>query len=141
MATGNVSASLGLVEMKRASYRITVRREGRWWELRVPDLDVVTQCRRLARAEATARDLIATWLDVDPRSFDVKVRPAVGDDGLDRLISDAVDARAAAERESGRARTLTDEVVHHLVARGVPMRDIGELLGISHQRVAQLAGR
>jgi len=127
--------------MKRASYGVTARREGRWWELRVPDLDVVTQCRRLARAEATARDLIASWLDVDPRGFDLQVVPAVGDDGLDRLISDAVDARAAAERESGRARTLTDEVVHHLVARGVPMRDIGELLGISHQRVAQLAGR
>ena len=127
--------------MKRASYGVTARREGRWWELRVPDLDVVTQCRRLARAEATARDLIASWLDVDPRGFDLQVVPAVGDDGLDRLISAAVDARAAAERESGRAKALTDEVVNRLVARGVPMRDIGELLGISHQRVGQLAGR
>ena len=127
--------------MKRVSYGVTARREGRWWELRVPDLDLVTQSRRLARAEATARDLIATWLDVDPRSFDVQVLPAVGDDGLDRLISDAVDARAAAERESGRAKALTDEVVNRLVARGVPMRDIGEMLGISHQRVAQLTGR
>ena len=130
-----------MVEVSRNTYRVTALREGRWWLLRVPELDVVTQTRRLARAEETARDLIATWLETNPDSFDIEVVPAVGDEVLDRLISEAVEARAAATRQSSRSMTLTDEAVHRLVARGVPMRDVGEMLGITHQRVAQLAGR
>jgi hypothetical protein len=129
------------VEVKRASYRVTALRDERWWLLRVPELDVVTQTRRLARAERTARDLIATWLGADRESFDVEVVPAVGDEVIDRLIGEAVEARATAARQSSHATALTDEVVHRLVDKGVPMRDVGEMLGISHQRVAQLAGR
>jgi hypothetical protein len=129
------------VDVKRRSYRVTARREGRWWLLRVAELDVVTQTRRLARADLTARDLIATWLGADPESFDVEVVPAVGDEVIDRLIDEAVEARASAARQSSRATTLTDQAVRRLVAKGVPMRDVGEMLGISHQRVAQLAGR
>jgi hypothetical protein len=116
-------------------------REGRWWLLRVPELDIVTQTRRLGHAGRTARDLIATWLDADPESFDLEVVPAVGDDAIDRLIGKAVEARSQAARQSSRASELTDEAVQRLVAKGVPMRDVGEMLGISHQRVAQLAGR
>lgn len=127
--------------MKRKSYRVTALRDGRWWLLRVPELDIVTQTRRLGHAGPTARDLIATWLDAQPESFDVEIVPAVGDHAIDRLIGEAVEARANAARESSRATDLTDEVVHRLVAKGVPMRDVGEMLGISHQRVAQLAGR
>jgi len=129
------------VEVKRPSYRVMALRDERWWLLRVPELDVVTQTRRLARAERTARDLIATWLGADPESFDVEVVPAVGDEVIDRLIGEAVEARAVAARQSSRASALTDQVVQRLVAKGVPMRDVGEMLGISHQRVAQLAGR
>ncbi|HEX6498731.1 MAG TPA: hypothetical protein VF054_06820 [Micromonosporaceae bacterium] len=44
--------------MKR--YRIRAEREGRFWLLTVPELDVVTQARRLTEAEEMARDLIAT---------------------------------------------------------------------------------
>jgi len=127
--------------VKRRSYRVTAFREGRWWLLRVPDFDVVTQTRRLARAEQTARDLIATWLEADPETFDVEVVPALGDENLDRMVSKAVEARTTATRYSSRAAALTDEAVHRLLATGVPMRDVGAMLGISHQRVAQLAGR
>jgi hypothetical protein len=127
--------------VKRQGYRVTALRDERWWLLRVTELDVVTQTRRLARAEWTARDLIATWLGADRESFDVEVVPAVGDEAIDRLIGEAVEARAVAARQSSRASALTDQVVERLVAKGVPMRDIGEMLGISHQRVAQLAGR
>jgi hypothetical protein len=130
-----------LVEVKRRSYRVTALRDERWWLLRVPELDVVTQTRRLGHAERTARDLIATWLHADPGSFDVEVVPAVGDEVIDRLVGEAVEARATAARQSSRAMELTDEAVHRLVAKGVAMRDVGEMLGISHQRVAQLVGR
>ena len=127
-------------DVMRRRYRVTALRDGRWWLLHVPELDVVTQTRRLARAERTARDLIAMWLGADRESFDVEVAPAMGDEVIDRLIGEAVEARAKATRMSSRATELTDEAVHQLVAKGVPMRDVGEMLGISHQRVAQLAG-
>ena len=57
------------------------------------------------------------------------------------MVSKAVEARTTATRYSSRAAALTDEAVHRLLATGVPMRDVGAMLGISHQRVAQLAGR
>jgi hypothetical protein len=130
-----------MTEAKRPSFRVTALRDGRWWLLRAQDRDVVTQTRRLARAKATARDLIAMWLGADPGSFDIHVVPAVGDEVIDRLIGEAVKARAIAARQSSRASALTDQAVQTLVAKGVPMRDVGEMLGISHQRVAQLAAR
>jgi hypothetical protein len=126
---------------KRTTYRVTTSRDGRWWLLRVPQLDIVTQARRLSGADATSRDLIALWLRIERDAFDLEIAPAVGDEGLDRLISETAQARASAARASSRASALTDQAVDRLVAKGIPLRDVGEMLGISHQRVAQLAGR
>ena len=127
--------------MKRLKFRVTATRERRWWLLRVAELDVMTQARRLSDAESTARDLIATWLDTEAEGFDVEISPAAGDDDLDALVARTLAARATSERASRRANALTDEVIRQLLDRGVPMRDVGEIFGISHQRVAQLARR
>ena len=95
------------MEVTRKSYLVTAQRDGRWWLLRVPELDVVTQTRRLARAEGTARDLIATWLGHKPGTFDVHVVPAVGDERLDWLVRETVEARSRADQEATRASALT----------------------------------
>ncbi|WP_432979200.1 type II toxin-antitoxin system HicB family antitoxin [Dactylosporangium sp. CA-233914] len=56
-------------------YTAVCRRSGAWWAISVPELKGVhTQARHLDDAEATARDAIGLFLDVDPRSFTVTLR-------------------------------------------------------------------
>lgn len=118
----------------RTTYRVTATRSGDWWLLAVDCLDVVTQARRLDRAERTVRDLIATWLDVGAATIGVQIHvPELAEDveDLHRRWRLAREAKAAA---AARAR----EVARKAADRGMTVREIGVLLGISHQRAQQL---
>ncbi len=92
---------------------------------------------RLTQVESMARDAIALFLEVPADSFDLSVREKLTPEA-ERLVAAAKEARAAAiahqevasERSRAAARTLTEQ--------GLPQRDIGRLLDLSHQRVAQL---
>jgi hypothetical protein len=53
------------------TYHAEVERDGRFWRVRVPDIDRSTQARSLSEAEAMVRDLIAIMTDVPQNSFDV----------------------------------------------------------------------
>ena len=65
-------------------YTATASRDGKWWMIRIPDLDGLTQTRRLGDAESTAREYIAATLDVAPD--DIAVTVTVSDvNGLDVL--------------------------------------------------------
>ncbi|GAA4987288.1 type II toxin-antitoxin system HicB family antitoxin [Actinopolymorpha pittospori] len=48
------------------TYRAVVSRDGQFWLIRVPELDIVTQARSVDEIDHMARDLIAVWLEVDP---------------------------------------------------------------------------
>jgi hypothetical protein len=60
--------------------RVRAVREGKFWLLSVPEVDVMTQARRLTEAEEMARNLIATWLDVASDSFAVDLDVALPDE-------------------------------------------------------------
>ena len=122
------------------TYTVSVTREGRWWMVRVPEIDQVTQARRLSEVTRAARELIAVTLDVPMSTVSVLVRvERVGD------IEDVTGRAEAIRKEHARVDELvrraedeSKEVARQLAGAHVPMRDIGELLGISHQRVHQL---
>jgi predicted RNase H-like HicB family nuclease len=127
-----------MVVSVRPHYTAVARRSGRWWAIAVPELDgVFSQARRLDGVEPMARDAIALVLDVDPRSFDVDVVQ-----NLDPLTQDELDdvraVREAAAALQRQANGKTREFVVDLHRSGYPLRDIARLVGISHQRVAQL---
>jgi hypothetical protein len=88
-----------------------------------------------------ARSIIALHLDADPSSFEVHRSNILGLPGtVAEDIERAIAARgrlAAAQAESVSATT---RAATEFVEVGVPLRDAGYLLGISHQRVAQLVG-
>jgi len=48
-------------------------REGRWWLVRVPALDAVTQARSIKEVSVMATDLVAALLDVDDHEVIVNV--------------------------------------------------------------------
>ena len=125
------------------TYTVSVTREGRWWIVRAPEIDQVTQARRLSEVTKAARELIAVTLDV-PMST-VRVHVHVERVGEVEDVTGRAEAirkeRARADELARRAHDESRELARQLAGAHVPMRDIGELLGVSHQRVHQLISR
>lgn len=126
------------METVRPKYTAIAQRDGSWWVIRVPDVsDIFTQARRLDRVESVARDAISLMLEVPADSFDVDVVERL-DPPTQEAIDDVVAARAAVAALKRSAGNKTRDIVLSLHQSGYPQRDIGRLVGISHQRVAQL---
>lgn len=107
----------------------------------MPELrGVQTQARRLDKVEATVRDAIALFLDVPEDSFDIRIEPVLPRD-LEKKLGRVRKVREQAEALQRQATTDSAEVAADLV-RGahLTVRDAGRVLGLSHQRVAQLLG-
>ena len=121
-----------------ASYEVTVTREDGWWMVRVPAISGLTQARRLAEAELMARELVAVTQNVDVADVAAVVTEV---DGVSvRAVVDAVRAeREEAARLEADATAKVSDLARTLAARKVSMRDTGAVLGISHQRAAQLS--
>jgi len=85
-----------------------------------------------------ARDLIAVMREVAPDSFDVVVSHQLPK-SVQAHLARAEKLRKESDVAKSRAADESRAAVRELVDAGLPLRDIGQLLGISHQRVAQLA--
>jgi predicted RNase H-like HicB family nuclease len=129
------------VSEERKTYEVTAERDGeRWWFLRVPELGTATQARRLDHAEAQARDLIATWLDVAPDSFEVAIRPQL-DDETRALVVKAAEAKARVQASQHFANAAQQAAAQRMAKAGLTMRDAGAILGLTHQRIQQILSR
>jgi predicted RNase H-like HicB family nuclease len=125
-----------------SSYRAVATRSGDWWAITIPQLPgAFSQCKRLDQVEAMAREVIALMLDTDPADVDgvevdVQLPDQLADDlaALRRSERLADDARQAATHAQQRA-------AEQLRATGLSVRDIVQLLGVSHQRVSQILAR
>jgi hypothetical protein len=121
-------------------YRVEVElgQSGRWWVLSVPDVPGAhSQARRLSQVEDVARELISLMTDAPPESFamhiDVKLPDAVRRD-LERSAA----LRAEAARAQSEAAQLSRHAAALLHSQGLPLRDVGQALGVSFQRAKQL---
>lgn len=124
--------------MKRI-YTVEAVRSGNWWALEVPDLPgAFSQARRLDHAAQTASDLIAFATKAPADSFEVQIVPRLPED-LEDALRQARQARTEAEAAQGRASALTKAAVRRLLDKGLSVRDIGALVGLTFQRVSQLA--
>lgn len=127
--------------MTRRRYTVTATREGDWWEVDVSGLDgVFTQARRLDQVEAMARDAIAVMLDVPDDSFDIDIEPVLPGRAADELAA-ALNARRRSAEAQEEARVATEHAMGALRDVGLPVRDIGRLIGVSHQRAAKIVAR
>lgn len=131
--------------MVEAMIRYTVRydrdRESGWWVAQVKEAPAaLTQGRTIAEARRRIREALALVLDDDKAAAqaefvdDVKL-PSDVRRALERARVD----RTRLEAEAKRAQATTAVAVQKLINNvGLSVRDAGELLGISHQRVQQL---
>ena len=126
-------------KVKRKTYTARCQRAGDWWAISVPELrGVHTQAHRLEKVEAMVRDAIALFLDVPPDSFDIRIEPVLPGD-LQKKVGRVRKVRNEAEVLQREAATASAELAADLVHRAhLTVRDAGRVLGLSHQRVAQL---
>lgn len=124
--------------MTRNRYTARAERVGAWWAIEVEGVrNAVSQARRLDQVEAMAREVVALLLDVAEDSFDLDIEVSMPAQWAEWVASvKAAQATAAVtEAEAGRKAR---EVARALRAAGLPIRDVGAVLGVSHQRVSQL---
>lgn len=122
------------------TYHANVERGERFWLIHVPEVDRWTQARNLREIEPMARDLIATMEQVDIDSFELHVTialPAVATKHWEH----AKHLREQSARLQSEAAEEAREAARALAHDGLTLREIGELLGVSHQRAGQLVNQ
>ena len=108
-----------------SKYTAKVQKADGWWVIEVPEIGYCTQARNYSELNTMTRDLIK--ITTDDEDIDVAYE-----------VAEAVELkRQAAELEARAMRTqgIAAKKLHDM---GVSLRDIGALLGISHQRAHQL---
>lgn len=121
------------------TYKVTVTRDGKWWMVAIPEFDGITQARRLGEVGDMARDWIALMTEVPIEEVDVTVE--VGEvEGIDvaGTLTAINAARLEADTLEAKARSQAGLLATRLAAAGIPVRDIGSLMGVSFQRAHQL---
>jgi hypothetical protein len=119
------------------TYDVHVKRGDAYWLLHVPAISRSTQARTLREIEPMARDLIAVMLDADPDSFGVDIDIAMPVDAAEHLRR-AEQLRATAAQAQHDAADEVRAAARSLKSTGMPLRDLGRLLGVSFQRAGQL---
>lgn len=125
--------------MSRMTYTARCQRSQGWWAIRVPEVPgAFSQARRLGHVESMVRDVVALALEVPPDSFDVRLEVRLPEPSQ-RALDRAVELRHEAQLTAASAARATIEALRSMVDRdGLTIREAGQLLGLSHQRVAQL---
>lgn len=125
------------------SYTMELTRSGKWWHVYMPELDRVTQGRTLAEVDEMARDLIVLvaeerGVQLDPEAIELHRTVRLPDEVANHLRqADAL--REQARQTQQAALNEQSAAVRELRESGVSLRDAGAALGLSHQRVSQLA--
>ena len=120
----------------------TATRAGDWWAIEIADAPggpFHTQTRRLDQVEAMVKDGIALMAGIPEEAIQVTVIPNLAQRDAE-LIDAARAASQEAVRAAERASQLSRQAVARLRAEGMTVRDVGGLLGVTPQRVSQLAG-
>jgi hypothetical protein len=127
----DTAAETALVRQLARPVVVMVSRSRGGWVAEVAALGVVRRARSLVGLDRRIRALLST--DAVDYQFHT------GDSELDRLVSGIRAAREAAQRSEERALRLTEQALQ--LPSGGTIRDLGVLLGLSHQRVHQLLQR
>ncbi len=121
-------------------YVAEYRWDDRAWIVQFREPDIATFGRTLASAKRYARSALAVHLEVADLAAagiavidDVRLPPTVADE-----VRAIVDRRSKAETLRAQVAVATRRAASDLRALGFSTRDVGEILGISGARVAQI---
>ncbi|MFC7330671.1 hypothetical protein [Marinactinospora rubrisoli] len=120
-----------------ALYEVHARKWENGWELRVAEVGV-TWSPSLSDAESRAREYISAQTQVDEQSVHIELLPRVSED-LDQLVLETRRAVHDADEAMRGAAAKAREAVYGLADAGLSPTDISHYLGLSPQRLQQLA--
>ena len=130
--------------MTTPAYRVIVTREDGAWLADVAQLaGAHTYARTLPALDKAVREVIVLAADLpDEAMSDLSLawEYHTGDDAVDEQTARVRQLRAEADQLNARATACTASMARQLVARGMSVRDVATLLGVSPQRVSQLTG-
>lgn len=122
-------------------YTVVATRSEGWWALAGSSPDgpeIFTQSRRLEQAEAMVRDAVALTLGLDPDDVAVTLDVELDEETRRRLEA----ARQAQEQARASAASASEQLrataAYLTGPRGLSVRDAGQLMDVSPQRVSQL---
>jgi hypothetical protein len=119
--------------METTTFTALCERAGRWWTIRVPQVEGLTaQVRSLDQAEVVTRQLIARTLAIPAESIRIDVLP-----DAPAPVAHALQARHAARQAVDAATRATGEALEALADEGVPFRDAATMLGLSPAEIEQ----
>ncbi|MDR3360913.1 MAG: hypothetical protein LBO20_09815 [Bifidobacteriaceae bacterium] len=124
--------------MSEHVYRVDVSRDGRWWLVEIPEIDLAGQARNLDVADAVAKEVIGLALGLEPDGIEVAVEVRLPDE-VERALAAAAEREAIGWAAVKDAAELRRSAVAWLIGSGVSQKDAARLLGVSPQRVSQLA--
>jgi predicted RNase H-like HicB family nuclease len=122
----------------RKAYKVTFERDGDgWWVAEVTGLKGChTQGRSIGQARERIREAMALFDVPEGAELVEEIRL---DSKLDAELRSLREKRDAAERLARESSEATKRVADRLAKAGLSRRDVGELLGVSFQRVQQIA--
>ena len=125
------------------AYEVVAVRSGDWWTVEVTsglpaDMVGVSQARRLTEVPTVACDLIGDLLDVDPAMIDVSLRVQLPP-ALQAWVESYRDAEVVETIARSEASLARSRAAAALLDARLTMRETAVVLGVSHQRIKQLA--
>ncbi|HUZ25386.1 MAG TPA: helix-turn-helix domain-containing protein [Streptosporangiaceae bacterium] len=131
--------------MSGDTYRVVVTREDGHWLADVPELEGAhTYARSLPALDQAVREVIVLAAGLPDEAMPdlaLDYDYHTGDPELDTTALEVRRLRRQAGELAAAATARTSQAAAQLAARGLSVRDIAALLGISPQRVSQLTAR
>lgn len=120
------------------SYKVLLSEEDGVWLIEAVGLQGVRSFgRTVTSAVENVREAIAAAEDLDQWD-DLDLIITVGDDGTTAVLDRLREARRLEEAASAERDTAVKDAIAALRGERMSYRDIGTVIGMSHQRVAQL---
>jgi DNA-binding NarL/FixJ family response regulator len=134
-----------MAAMSRRAFRVVVTREDDQWLADVPELHGAhTYARSLPSLDQAVREVVVLAADLPDEAMPELVLDYdyhTGDPELDATALEVRRLRRQADDLAATATARTSRAAAQLVARGLSVRDVAALLGISPQRVSQLTAK
>lgn len=122
--------------METTTFTALCERAGRWWTIRIPQIDGLTaQVRSLEQVEIVARQAVARHLGVGAESVVIEVIP-----DAPAPVAQALQARHAARKAVEAANLATRAALEALAAEGHTFHDSAMLLALSPAEVELFGG-
>ncbi|MFF6904815.1 type II toxin-antitoxin system HicB family antitoxin [Streptomyces sp. NPDC012389] len=125
------------------THKATAERQGRFWVVSIDGLPEgeqnVTQDLTWTEAHENARELVSLVLETedDPAAYTVDLVPA--DPAMFEVVQETEEADAAVQEAEKRRRVAMTRAAQTLAGLGLTQAEAGRMLGVTHQRIAQLA--